>query len=311
MAVFAFVFPGQGSQSVGMMAGVSHMPVVTDTFAEASEILKLDLWRMASVGPAEDMAQTVNTQPLMLVAGVAMWRAWQSMCDLMPTYFAGHSLGEYSALVAAEALSFSDAVPLVRFRAEAMQQAVPVGLGGIAAILGLDDAAVIAACDEASQGQIVEPANFNSPGQLVISGDRAAVERAIEVAKAKGAKRALMLPMSVPAHSSLMKPAADRLRERLETVTLRSPNVPVIQNVDVMSYTQPNEIKDALVRQLYGPVRWIETIKALADLGATDIVECGPGKVLVGLNKRIDDRVKAFALTDQASLAAVKTTLIG
>ena len=311
MEKFAFVFPGQGSQSVGMMAGLAHLPVVRETFTEASELLKLDLWHMAVEGPAEDLALTINTQPLMLVAGVATWRAWRGQCDLMPAYFAGHSLGEFSALVAAEALSFADAVPLVRFRAEAMQQAVPVGQGGIAAILGLDDAAVSAACREAAQGQIVEPANFNSPGQLVISGDRSAVERAIEIAKANGAKRAVMLPMTVPAHSSLMRPAADRLRERFASVTIRPPRAPVIQNVDVVSYSDPAAIKDALARQLYGPVRWIETIKALADFGAIEIIECGPGKVLVGLNKRIDERVKALAITDQASLDAVKTTLLG
>lgn len=307
----AFVFPGQGSQSVGMMAGLAHIPVVRETFVEASDLLKLDLWHMVTQGPAEDLSQTVNTQPLMLTAGVATWRAWLSANGVRPTYFAGHSLGEFSALVAAEALSFSDAVPLVRFRAEAMQDAVPVGQGGIAAILGLDDDAVKAACLEAAQGEVVEPANYNSPGQLVISGTRTAVQRAIEAAKAKGAKRAVMLPMSVPAHSSLMRPAAERLRERIANVAMSAPKTPVIQNVDVKDYSDPVAIKDALVRQLYGPVRWIETINALADLGMKQVVECGPGKVLVGLNKRIDERIQALAITDQAAIDAMKSALQG
>lgn len=229
----------------------------------------------------------------------------------MPDYFAGHSLGEYSALVAAEAIEFSDAVPLVRFRAEAMQQAVPVGQGGIAAILGLDEGAVKAACAEAAHGEIVEPANYNSPGQLVISGSRAAVERAIEAAKARGAKRAMMLPMSVPAHSSLMRPAAERLRERIAAIRVAAPKVPVIQNIDVASFNDPAAIKDALVRQLYGPVRWIETIKALADAGMKHVIECGPGRVLVGLNKRIDDRIQAASIHDQASLDTVKASFNG
>jgi [acyl-carrier-protein] S-malonyltransferase len=302
----AFVFPGQGSQSVGMMIGLAHIPVVRETFVEASDLLKLDLWCMVTDGPAEALSQTVNTQPLMLTAGVATWRAWLSVNGMRPIYFAGHSLGEFSALVAAEALSFSDAVPLVRFRAEAMQGAVPTGRGGIAAILGLDDAAVMAACLEAAQGEVVEPANYNSPGQLVISGTRTAVERAIEAAKAKGAKRAVMLPMSVPAHSSLMRPAAERLRDCIAKVAMSAPRTPVIQNVDVKDYSDPVAIKDALVRQLYSPVRWIETIKALADSGVKQVVECGPGKVLAGLNKRIDGRIQALAITDQASIEAMK-----
>lgn len=307
----AFVFPGQGSQSVGMMAGFGDAPVITATFIEASDLLHVDLWKMVLDGPAEDLAQTVNTQPLMLTAGIAVWRAWRSQGGAMPDYFAGHSLGEYSALVAAEAIEFSDAVPLVRFRAEAMQQAVPVGQGGIAAILGLDEDAVKAACAEAAQGEIVEPANYNSPGQLVISGSRAAVERAIEAAKARGAKRAMMLPMSVPAHSSLMRPAAERLRERIAAISVAAPKVPVIQNIDVASFNDPAAIKDALVRQLYGPVRWIETIKALADAGMKHVIECGPGRVLVGLNKRIDDRIHAASIHDQASLDTVKASFNG
>lgn len=307
----AFVFPGQGSQSVGMMAGFGDAPVIKATFIEASDLLHVDLWKMVLDGPAEDLAQTVNTQPLMLTAGIAAWRAWRSQGGAMPDYFAGHSLGEYSALVAAEAIEFSDAVPLVRFRAEAMQQAVPVGQGGIAAILGLDEDAVIAACAEAAQGEIVEPANYNSPGQLVISGSRAAVERAIEAAKARGAKRAMMLPMSVPAHSSLMRPAAERFRERIAAISVAAPKVPVIQNIDVASFNDPAAIKDALVRQLYGPVRWIETIKALADAGVKHVIECGPGRVLVGLNKRIDDRIHATSIYDQASLDTVKASFNG
>jgi [acyl-carrier-protein] S-malonyltransferase len=266
---------------------------------------------MATDGPAEDLAQTVNTQPLMLTAGIAAWRAWCSQGGAMPGYFAGHSLGEYSALVAAEVIEFADAVPLVRFRAEAMQAAVPAGEGGIAAILGLDDDAVKAACVEAAQGEIVEPANYNSPGQIVISGSRAAVERAIEAAKARGAKRAMMLPMSIPAHSSLMRPAAEQLRARIAATRIAPPKVPVIQNADVKSFDDPALIRDALIRQLYGPVRWIETIKALADAGVKHVIECGPGRVLVGLNKRIDERIQAASIHDQASLDAVKVSLNG
>ncbi len=307
----AFVFPGQGSQSIGMMAGLADVPIVRETFGEASDLLKLDLWRMVTEGPAEALSQTVNTQPLMLTAGVATWRAWLSANGDRPSYFAGHSLGELSALVAAEALSFSDAVPLVRFRAEAMQDAVPAGQGGIAAILGLDDDAVKAVCVAAAQGEVVEPANYNSPGQLVISGTRSAVERAIEAAKSRGAKRAVMLPMSVPAHSSLMRPAAERFRERIANVAVSAPCAPVIQNADVKSYSDPVAIKDALVRQLYGPVRWIETVKALADVGVKQVVECGPGKVLLGLNKRIDARIQALAITDQASIDAIKFAIQG
>ena len=307
----AFVFPGQGSQSVGMMAAFGDAPVIKETFVEASDLLQIDLWKMAMEGPAEDMAQTVNTQPLMLTAGIAIWRLWRNAGGAMPSYFAGHSLGEYSALVAAGVISFTNAIPLVRYRAEAMQDAVPAGQGGIAAILGLDDEAVKAACAEAAQGEIVEPANFNSPGQVVISGSRAAVERAIEAAKAKGAKRAMMLAMSVPAHSSLMRPAAAKLRQRIDSISFSPPIVPVIQNFDVKSFNDPSAIKDALVRQLSGPVRWIETIRGFADTGATHIVECGPGRVLVGLNKRIDDRLQSLSIHDKASLEAALVTLHG
>lgn len=307
----AFVFPGQGSQSVGMMAAFGDAPVIKETFVEASDLLQIDLWKMAKEGPAEDMAQTVNTQPLMLTAGIAAWRLWRNAGGAMPSYFAGHSLGEYTALVAADVIPFADAVPLVRYRGEAMQDAVPAGQGGIAAILGLDDAAVIAACSEAAQGEIVEPANFNSPGQIVISGSRAAVERAIEVAKAKGAKRAMMLAMSVPAHSSLMRPAAAKLRQRIDSLNFSLPAAPVIQNFDVKSFNDPSAIKDALVRQLSGPVRWIDTIRAFADADVTHVVECGPGRVLVGLNKRIDDRLQSLSIHDKGSLDAALVTLNG
>ena len=307
----AFVFPGQGSQSVGMMAGFGNAPIVQNTFVEASDLLRVDLWKMALNGPAEDLAQTVNTQPLMLTAGIAIWRLWRSLGGAMPGYFAGHSLGEYSALVAAQVIRFADAIPLVRYRAELMQDAAPAGEGGIAAILGLDDETLKAVCAEAAQGEIVELANYNSPGQLVISGSRSAVERAIEAAKTCGAKRAMMLAMSVPAHCSLMRPAAEQLRQRINEIDFLPPAAPVIQNVDAVGFNDPVAIKDALVRQLYGAVRWIETIKALADGGIKRVVECGPGRVLVGLNKRIDDRIQAMSIHDQASLDAVRATING
>lgn len=307
----AFVFPGQGSQSVGMMAGFGNAPIVLNTFVEASDLLRVDLWKMALDGPAEDLAQTVNTQPLMLTAGIAIWRLWRSLGGGMPGYFAGHSLGEYSALVAAGVIRFADAIPLVRYRAELMQDAAPAGQGGIAAILGLDDETLKAVCAEAAQGEIVELANYNSPGQLVISGSRAAVERAIEAAKTRGAKRAMMLAMSVPAHCSLMRPAAEQLRQRIDEINFLPPVALVIQNVDAVSFNDPVAIKDALVRQLYGAVRWIETIKAIADGGVKRVVECGPGRVLIGLNKRIDDRIQAMSIHDQASLDAVMATRNG
>jgi [acyl-carrier-protein] S-malonyltransferase len=307
----AFVFPGQGSQSVGMMAGFGDTAIIKATFVEASDLLHIDLWKMATEGPAEEMAQTINTQPLMLTAGIAAWRAWRTQNGVMPKYFAGHSLGEYSALVAAEVIAFADAVPLVRFRAEAMQEAVPAGQGGIAAILGLDEDVVKAICAEAAQGEIAELANYNTPGQLVISGTRTAIERALEIAKAKGAKRAMMLPMSVPAHCSLMHVAADRLQARLAKVTFNAPVAPVVQNFDVASFSDAVAIKDALIRQLSGPVRWIETIRFLADSGVKHVVECGPGRVLVGLNKRIDERIQASSIHDQAALDAVKISLNG
>ena len=303
-ASLAIVFPGQGSQSVGMMNGFADRPIVEETFNEASAILGVDLWSMAKDGPAEALNQTVNTQPLMLVAGVACWRAWREAGGPLPVWFAGHSLGEYSALVAAESLRFEDALPLVRFRAQAMQEAVPEGGGGIAAILGLEGEALAQVCAEAAQGEVLEPANLNSPGQVVIAGHRGAVERGMALAKQKGAKRAVMLPMSAPSHCSLMKPAADRLAQRLRAVQVREPVVPVVHNRFVAASDDPARIRQALVEQLYNPVRWIETIELFERSGVRRVVECGPGKVLAGLGKRIAPGVEFIALQDSAALAA-------
>jgi [acyl-carrier-protein] S-malonyltransferase len=300
----AVVFPGQGSQAVGMMKGFADIPVVEKTFREASEILAEDFWALATDGPAEALNRTVVTQPLMLIAGVACWRAWREKGGAMPAYFAGHSLGEYSALVAADALGFEDALPLVRFRAQSMQDAVPEGTGGIAAIVGLDDAKIGDVCSEAAQGQVVEAANLNSPGQVVIAGHRAAVERGMAIAKAKGARIVKMLPMSAPSHCSLMQPAAQLLRAKLAGVTVRPPRVPVVQNADVQAFTDPEQIRQALVEQLYRPVRWIETIRFLAANGVTRVVECAPGKVLGGLTKRIAGELETLSITDSAALAA-------
>lgn len=300
----AIVFPGQSSQSVGMMKGWADMPVVERTFREARDLVGVDYWQMAAEGPAEVINMTVNTQPLMLVAGVATWRAWRERGGPMPAFFAGHSLGEYTALVAAEALSFADALPTVRLRAQAMQEAVPEGTGGIAAILGLDEAKIPEVLAAAAQGEVVEPANLNSPAQIVIAGHRSAVERAMVLAKAAGAKRALMLPMSAPSHCSLMRPAAERLRERLESIEVRAPKVPVLHNRCVGAFDDPTRIKEALVDQLDHPVRWIETIRAFAARGVTRVVECGPGGVLVGLGKRIAPAVAFAGIPDSAALAA-------
>lgn len=300
----AVVFPGQGSQSVGMMKGFPGVAVVERTFREASEILGEDLWALAADGPAEALNRTVVTQPLMLTAGVACWRAWRERGGPMPAFFAGHSLGEYSALVAAGAVRFEDALPLVRLRAQAMQEAVPEGTGGIAVIVGLEYARVEAICAEAAQGQALEPANLNSPIQTVIAGHRAAVERGMAAAKAQGAKIANMLPMSAPSHCSLMKPAAERLRERLAAASIEPPLVPVIQNADVAAFDDPDRIRQALVEQLYRPVRWVETVRHLQAQGVTRIVECAPGKVLAGLVKRTVDGVEAVAITDSAALDA-------
>ena len=309
MTKFAFVFPGQGSQSRGMMDGYADFPVARDTFAEASELLHQDLWQLVEEGSDAELNATVNTQPLMLTAGVAVYRAWQSLNGPAPALLAGHSLGEYTALVAGGALNFADALPLVRYRAECMQQAVPEGVGGIAAVLGLDDDAVRAVCQEAAQGEVLEAVNFNSPGQVVIAGNRAAVERGMELAKAKGAKRALMLPMSVPSHCSLLRGAAEKLRSYLNEVLVQAPSIPVLHNADVKSYTDAASIKDALVRQLYSPVRWVETIQAFGKQSMSHNVECGPGRVLVGLNKRIDTNQQALALSDGAALRAALTAL--
>ena len=300
----AIVFPGHGSQSVCMMQGFAAEPLVESTFREASRLAGVDYWSMVNEGPAEALNQTVNTQPLMLVAGVSCWRAWRAKGGPLPAWFAGHSLGEYTALVAAGALDFEEAVPLVRLRAQAMQEAVPEGTGGIAAILGLDDARLPELCAAASRGEVVEAANLNSPGQVVIAGHRAAVERAMALAKEMGAKRAVMLPMSAPSHCSLMKPAAERLRARLEQANLRAPSVPVLHNRFVEAFGDPARIREALVQQLDHPVRWIETVQRLADAGVTRIVECAPGKVLTGLARRIVPGVEALALADAASLEA-------
>jgi len=303
-ASLAIVFPGQGSQSVGMMKGFADLPVVEQTFREAHGITGIDYWTMANEGPAELQNQTVNTQPLMLVAGVACWRAWRERGGPMPAYFAGHSLGEYSALVAAESMRFEDALPTVRLRAQAMQEAVPEGTGGIAAIVGLDDAKLPAVLAEAAQGQVVEAANLNSPGQVVVAGHRAAVERAMSVAKAQGAKLVKMLPMSAPSHCSLMRPAAERLRERLDAIEVRKPVIPVVHNRFVEAFDDPDRIRTALIEQLDHPVRWIETVQWLAGHGVRRFVECAPGKVLAGLVKRIDKEAEAVAVTDSAALGA-------
>ena len=295
---FAFIFPGQGSQSVGMMAAYADSPVVRATYDEASTALGEDLWTMVAEGPAERLSQTVNTQPIMLTAGVAVWRLWESLGGKTPAVVAGHSLGEYSALVAAGALKLSDAVPLVRLRAAAMQEAVPVGTGAMAAILGLDDDGIAAACAEAAQGEVVEPVNFNAPGQTVIAGHQGAVERACEACKARGAKRAVLLPVSAPFHSSLLRPAADRLAIALADIAIATPTIPVINNVDVAIETDPIRIKDALVRQAAKPVRWVEIIQKIAASGVTTAAECGPGKVLAGLTKRCADGITGVALAD-------------
>jgi len=310
MTKFAFVFPGQGSQSRGMMNGYADFSAVRETFTEASEVLKQDLWQLVAEGSDADLNATVNTQPIMLTAGVAVYRAWQSQNGAKPSMMAGHSLGEYTALVAAGALSFADALPLVRYRAECMQQAVPEGVGGIAAILGLDEDAVRAVCAEGAQGEVLEAVNYNSPGQIVIAGNRAAVERGMELAKARGAKRAIMLPMSVPSHCRLLQGAAEQLREYLANVAVQAPAIPVLHNADVAAYNDGTAIKDALVRQLYSPVRWVETVLEFGKNGITHNVECAPGKVLAGLNKRIDTNQQALAINDGETLKLVLAALV-
>lgn len=308
-------FPGQGSQSPAMMAAYHGLPAVRQTFDEASEVLRQDMWKLAEHGAAEALNQTANTQPLMLVADIAIYRAWRQAGGIVPALVAGHSLGEYPALVASGALNFADAVRFVRQRAEAMQRAVPEGMGGIAAIVGLDDAAVIALCAEAARdskagrNQIVETANFNCPAQVVIAGHKAAVERALDLARAKGAKRALLLPMSAPSHCSLMRPAAESLRDALQVLPLRSAQIPVLQNVDARSHRGADEIRDALFRQLFNPVRWVETIREAASDGATHVLECGPGKVLTGLNRRIDASLRSASLHGADALHEAVTAL--
>jgi [acyl-carrier-protein] S-malonyltransferase len=305
MSKFAFVFPGQGSQAVAMLEGFAGNAVVEQTVAEASDALQFDLGKLMAEGPKEELDLTTNTQPVMLTAGVAAYRAWIAAGGALPSVVAGHSLGEYSALVAAGVIAFKDAVPMVRFRAQAMQDAVPVGQGSMAVVLGLSDDDVRAACAEAVAAQpslVVEPVNFNAPAQVVIAGHTAAVEKACELAKAKGAKRAMKLPVSAPFHSSLLKPASDRLREYLDHIHFNAPQIALINNVDVSVLHDPASIKDALVRQAARPVRWVETMQKVAADGISNVIECGPGKVLMGLTKRIDASLVGDAITDQASL---------
>lgn len=302
---FAFVFPGQGSQSVGMLSALAVAePLVQETFAEASDVLGYDLWKLCQAGPEEQLAATERTQPAMLAAGVATWRVWRRHHGGLPTAMSGHSLGEYSALVCSGALEFRTAVALVQFRGQAMQAAVPAGQGAMAAILGIDDSEVEAACTEAAQGEIVQAANFNSPGQIVIAGTAAAVDRAIEIAKAKGAKRAIKLPVSVPSHSALMRPAAERLAARLKDVQFSAPQVRDIYTVDVRKHGSPEGIRTALVEQLVKPVRWTETIRAMLADGVRVIVECGPKGVLTGLNRRIEKNkdIAMVSIEDPESL---------
>ncbi|PVY56467.1 MULTISPECIES: ACP S-malonyltransferase [unclassified Simplicispira] len=315
MKTFAFVFPGQGSQAVGMLDGWADHPAVVQTLQEASDALGEDVGRLIHEGPKEQLALTTNTQPVMLVAGVAAWRVWRAEGGALPTAVAGHSLGEYSALVASGVLTLAQAAPLVRLRAAAMQEAVPVGTGAMAAILGLDAAKVIAGCAEVTSAmgqngtEVVEAVNFNDPAQTVIAGSKAAVEKACEVLKAAGAKRALPLPVSAPFHSSLMKPAAEKLRAALAITPLAAPQIPVLNNIDVAVQQDADAIRDALYRQAFGPVRWVECVQALKARGMTHIVECGPGKVLAGLTRRIDAELTGAALYDAATLTEIKELL--
>ena len=311
MSAFAFLFPGQGSQAVGMLDAWGDHPAVRDTLAEASAALGEDMARLIREGPKEALDLTTNTQPVMLTAGIACWRAWRAEGGAEPSAVAGHSLGEYSALVAAGALTLADALPLVRFRAQAMQDAVPVGSGAMAAILGMDAEAVRAGCVEAAQtsGEVVEAVNFNDPKQTVIAGSKAGVERGCELLKARGAKRALMLAVSAPFHSSLMKPAAERLRERLAGVAIAAPRIPVVNNIDVAVPSDPAAIRDALYRQAFGAVRWVEVVQALRARGLTHLIECGPGKALAGMVKRIDAEALTATVFDPATLAEAKAML--
>lgn len=310
---FALVFPGQGSQSLGMMASYGDSPVIRQTFDDASAALGRDLWQLATEGPTDALNQTVNTQPLMLAAGIATYRFWLAKGGQPPSMVAGHSLGEYSALVAAGAMAFADAIPLVELRAKAMQEAVAAGEGAMAAILGIDAASVQAACVESAQGQVVEAVNFNAPEQIVIAGHAAAVQRAADACKARGAKRAVLLPVSAPFHCSLMQPAAEKLRQRLTTIDVVEPKIPLVNNVDVACQTDPSRIKDALVRQAAAPVRWVEIMQMMARQGITHVYECGPGKVLAGLVKRCTEGVVGGAMADlagtDAALAMVKESV--
>jgi [acyl-carrier-protein] S-malonyltransferase len=305
----AFVFPGQGSQSVGMLGAYAGLPAVDAVRDEAGAVLGADFLRVLDEGPAEALALTVNTQPAMLTAGIAAFRAWTALGGPAPSVVAGHSLGEYAALVAAGALSLTDCLPLVRFRAEAMQQAVPEGVGAMAAIMSLDDDGVRAACADAAQGEVVQAVNFNAPGQVVIAGHKAAVARAIAACKARGAKRAMTLPVSAPFHSSLMQPAAERLRAYLTQVPLAAPQIDLINNVDVAIVQSPDAVRDALVRQAASPVRWVETVQAMAARGVTHILECGPGKVLAGLVKRIAPELQGISLADRDALEQALTAV--
>lgn len=308
MAKFAFVFPGQGSQAIGMLDGVADNAVVQETVAQASEILKLDIKTLIAQGPKEELDLTTNTQPLMLTAAVALYRAWFAAGGAAPSLVAGHSLGEYSALVAAGVLSFEDALPLVRFRAEAMQQAVPIGVGGMAVVLNLSDADVLKVCKDAEQaypGQVVQAVNFNAPAQVVIAGHLEALEHACILAKAAGAKRAMKLPVSAPFHSSLLQPASERLAKYLADVAFSAPQIALINNVDVAIVNDPQAIKDALVRQAAKPVRWVETIQEMAAQSVTHVIECGLGKVLTGLTKRIEPSLLGDAIVDQESLQRI------
>lgn len=311
MTSFAFVFPGQGSQAVGMLDAWGDHPAVRETLAEASAALGSDIGALIHTGPKEQLDLTSNTQPVMLTAGIAAWRAWRAEGGATPAIVAGHSLGEYTALVAAGALTLADALPLVRFRAQAMQEAVPAGTGAMAAILGLDASAVRDVCAQVAKdsGEVVEAVNFNDPKQTVIAGSKAGVEKGCEALKAAGAKRALPLPVSAPFHSSLMKPAADRLKDRLEATPFQAPRIPVLNNIDVKVNDDPAAIREALYRQAFGPVRWAESVLAMRARGITHIVECGPGKVLAGMVKRIDAEAQSGALFDPASLAEVKGLL--
>ncbi|MGY5768454.1 ACP S-malonyltransferase [Vibrio cincinnatiensis] len=307
MSKFAIVFPGQGSQAVGMLAELGQQyDVVTQTFAQASEVLGYDLWALVQNGPVEDLNQTFRTQPALLAASVAIWRVWQSLDLEQPEFLAGHSLGEYSALVCAGVIDFQQAIKLVELRGQLMQEAVPAGTGAMYAIIGLDDEAIANACQQAAQGQVVSPVNFNSPGQVVIAGQKEAVERAGVLCKEAGAKRALPLPVSVPSHCALMKPAAEKLALALASLEFNTPNIPVINNVDVIAEMDPAKIKDALVRQLYSPVRWTEAVQKMSDAGIDKLLEVGPGKVLTGLTKRIVKTLDAAAVNDLASLDAAK-----